>query len=177
MRIPEFLLGIIFARLFSGLACNQITLALGNKDRMRFAICRHFEIPLFCLSLFLGFRPPFSFTQGPVATSLSQIFSGVCFALAILVISSSNGLLPRFLGNKLFKFLGEISFGFYLFHQPIMIKAAQLQGISIVGFPILSNNIFSVFGVCLLFSAASYRFVERPLQGLLRSRMCSKRHN
>ena len=177
MRIPEFLLGIIFARLFSGRACNEMPKAHSVQDIFPLSMYRYFEIPIFCFFLFLGFRPPFSFSPGPVALAFSQIFAGLCFALAIFICSSSHGFLSRFLGNKLFKFLGEISFGFYLFHQPIMIKAAQLQGISIAGFPILANNIFSVFAVCLLFSAVSFRFVERPLQGLLRASMSSKRHN
>ena len=65
-------------------------------------------------------------------------------------------------------FLGNISFSFYLFHQPIMIRSSQLGGL-LRGFQLFSSYIF-VFLWTLAISMFSFAFLERPLRSFLANR-------
>jgi peptidoglycan/LPS O-acetylase OafA/YrhL len=75
---------------------------------------------------------------------------------------SRNGWISKMLGNKIFVKLGEISFGFYLFHQ--------LFGGKLNGFLAKINveldypcYFLTLFGITLVASYLSYMWFEKPV--------------
>jgi peptidoglycan/LPS O-acetylase OafA/YrhL len=84
----------------------------------------------------------------------------ICCFVAIL---SSNDTLS-FLKNKYLMFLGEISFGFYLFHVPILelIKKTYLNSIT---------TLFISLILTIILASLSFFIFERPLNNFLKVRI------
>jgi peptidoglycan/LPS O-acetylase OafA/YrhL len=88
-------------------------------------------------------------------------------ALVIFVFAYQNGYLSSIISNKVFVFLGEISFSFYMIHQLV---------IRYIG---TANNDFSwglnpyvmagiVFGFALLLAYVLHKHIELPLNSLIK---------
>jgi peptidoglycan/LPS O-acetylase OafA/YrhL len=80
----------------------------------------------------------------------------------IIIITLSRLQLTAFLQNRLFKFMGEISYSFYLLHLPILIAICSL---------VASTSIAGKIAIFLLTAAISfvlsylsYRYIETPFQ-------------
>lgn len=87
------------------------------------------------------------------------------FVPLIYFIAANNGLLARLSNNEVLVFLGEISFGIYIYQWPIFKWMTSLLN----HFDI-SNTLFVFYlSLCVLivFSAFSYKFVEVPLRTLI----------
>ena len=81
------------------------------------------------------------------------------------VVTAQAGLLSRALGNPVFRYIGKISYGTYLWHVPIflLLDAARLH---LYGLPLLAVRI----GVTLVVATASFYLVEQPIRrGRMRS--------
>lgn len=91
-----------------------------------------------------------------VATALHDIPAAIAFALVILLADSARRV--PLLGSRLAAYLGEISFGIYLWHVPLLwwLRAHGLLPLS----PIAAAPV--VLAPTLLIAAASWRWVERP---------------
>ena len=87
---------------------------------------------------------------------LNQILAAISFCIVIISIASGSKYIVRFLDLRFFVFLGHISFGFYLYHQPLLIRAAQLGGLRIMDFQIMPNNLCAVFIWSLIFAVFNY---------------------
>ena len=94
---------------------------------------------------------------------VNQLISAILFSLLLLNLALFKGCVSSFLSSKLLVFFGKISFGFYLYHQPLMIRAAQLNGLSIGSIQLMPNNIIVVFMWSILVSVLSYYFIEKAL--------------
>lgn len=150
-RLPEFIVGILFSRLY--LSSPFASLLLNIETSIPQPLyCFPFLLLMF-FSLTIGFMPPFNFGDLRLLVVLNQFSSSLSFGIFILLASSFKSSIIKFLENSTFLFLGKISFSFYLFHQPIMIKAAQGGGLSILGINILPSNIFIILAWSLALSS------------------------
>ena len=169
-RLPEFLVGVLALRIFILDVYGSIF------QRLSFFNCKSFR-SLFntvaCLfSLFFAFYAApafFSFLPDEALIAISQVSSSLFFAIFILLLLSHYGQFARILSHKIFVILGNSSFSFYLFHQPIMIKAAQSGGFKFLSYQLLPNNILSVFFWTIALSLLCYFFFEKPLRRLILS--------
>jgi peptidoglycan/LPS O-acetylase OafA/YrhL len=87
-------------------------------------------------------------------------------ALVIFVaVTAQAASLSRALGNPVFRYVGKISYGTYLWHFPLfaLFDAARLH---LLGYPLLATRI----GITLLVATGSYYLVEEPIRrGRMRS--------
>jgi hypothetical protein len=107
-----------------------------------------------------------------VTTSVPALLKGgyLLFALAVAavifsVVTAQAGSLSRALGNPLFRYIGKISYGTYLWHVPIflLLDAARLH---LYGLPLLAVRI----GATLVVATGSFYLVEQPIRrGRMRS--------
>ena len=113
--------------------------------------------------LFLWFHlttpPPFLFEGG-------YLLFAVGVALVIFVaVTAQAASLSRALGNPVFRYVGKISYGTYLWHYPLfaLLDGARLH---LFGYPLLTVRIAAT----LLVATGSYYLVEQPIrQGRMRS--------
>ena len=68
-----------------------------------------------------------------------------------------------------FVFLGRISLGFYLFHQPLMIRFSNLGGFDFTNYALLDADIIAIFGLTILAAICFHILVEVPSRKLIRS--------
>ena len=165
-RLPEFLVGVLAHRIFILDVYGSIFQRLSFFNFKFFRSLMHIVACLF--SLFLAFYAAptfFSFLPDEALIAISQVSSSLFFAIFILLLLSHYGQFTRILSHKIFVILGNSSFAFYLFHQPIMIKAAQTGGFKFLSYQLLPNNILSVF-LTITLSLLCYSFFEKPLRSL-----------
>jgi peptidoglycan/LPS O-acetylase OafA/YrhL len=88
---------------------------------------------------------------------------GFLLALPAAFGDPRRGLPRRVLGNPLLAWFGLVSYGVFLWHQPLMPKVINAGGDDIIpGSPFLSL-LLSLGAVSLAIAAASYYLVERPI--------------
>jgi peptidoglycan/LPS O-acetylase OafA/YrhL len=107
-----------------------------------------------------------------VTTSVPALFKGGYFLFALgvalvifTVITAQAGSLSRALANPVFRYIGKISYGAYLWHVPIflLLDASRLH---LYGLPLLAVRI----GTTLVVATASFYLVEQPIRrGRMRS--------
>lgn len=80
---------------------------------------------------------------------------------------SDRGFSRRFLGSTVALFLGEISYGIYLWHEPLIHEISKLMGSGWPSFVLTAAIGLVVSGTI---AAASYILLERPVQRIARDR-------
>jgi peptidoglycan/LPS O-acetylase OafA/YrhL len=93
------------------------------------------------------------------------IFPAVGFLLALPAAfgDGRRGLPRRILGNRLLAWFGLVSYGVFLWHQPLMPTILAHGGLDLIpGMPFVSALI-AVGAVSTAVAAASYYIVERPI--------------
>lgn len=98
---------------------------------------------------------------------LIQSGTGIFFTGFVVIVAAQKGMLSRFLSNRVFVFLGEISYSVYLFHQ-IMLRFYSVYLIN--RFPMIPDAVlYLLFWFFLLaFSAFVWKCIERPVRYFLR---------
>lgn len=83
-----------------------------------------------------------------------------CFAFLVVVSSQENSLASRFLRQKIFLFLGDISFSLYLIHWPVIQFFDYMirNGLKLD----TPERLFAIILTSLAISTASFRYIERP---------------
>ncbi len=86
-------------------------------------------------------------------------------AVIFSTVTAQTATLSRSLGNPVFRYVGKISYGIYLWHYPLfaVLDAARMH---LYGLPLLAVRL----AVTLLVATASYYLVEMPIR---RGRMAS----
>jgi peptidoglycan/LPS O-acetylase OafA/YrhL len=90
-----------------------------------------------------------------------------CFGAVLIILSGSISdsekltTISKFLGNRIFVFIGLISYSLYLWHWPILVFVKSL-GWAVAGLKI-PHLVFQII-VMLLISWASWRFIEQPFR-------------
>ena len=169
LRLPEFLLGVMAYRLF---ASNLFKSMNGCLYRCMSPDLAKVSNVLFVISggcfAYLAFRTLEFGMDLPLTLIFNRYLSSINFCFLILTLSICQGSIGRFFSWPPFVFLGEISFGVYLYHQPLMILAVQGLGLKFAGIQILPLNPIAILGATILLASSSYLFFERPLNAALR---------
>lgn len=84
------------------------------------------------------------------------------WSLLIYTFAFQAGVLSKLLSNKLFVYLGEISFSFYMMHQ-LVIRYMDFLHLG------RTANFILCFSLSILFSALVYHLYEEPLRKKIRS--------
>lgn len=118
--------------------------------------------------LFLGYH------KSEILEPLLILPSGFSFAWLIVNVSVNPNKIFG-LDNKVFNYLGEISYGIYMYHMIVVYAVTFLSSklLSDLPFAVLQSvYILSVFSLTIILSAASYRFLESKI--LLKGRQFIK---
>jgi peptidoglycan/LPS O-acetylase OafA/YrhL len=102
--------------------------------------------------------------RGQTVRFADQEFYAVLFVILIMNIATNPKTLVR-LEGPLFRFLGEISYGLYVYHWFMAVLVLNLLGkIGGIEQPILRNAFIygGVVGLTVAVAWLSYRFLERP---------------
>lgn len=84
-------------------------------------------------------------------------FVGLATAFLIFGLSNSFSIISKIIGNKVFAFLGVISYSFYIWHVIIIDQSVKLSG----KIGLFSYEFLLVFLAILVFSSITYFFIER----------------
>ena len=118
-------------------------------------------------------------TEGPGDHHLRNLALALCFAVLLLCIANGPEWIGRCLDVQPLRWLGQVSYGVYLYHVFFIGFALWAWGGPPVPPAISTNQMFfsmlgwTLVGTCLL-SWASYAFLESPLRQ--RCRRIAKRH-
>lgn len=114
----------------------------------------------------------FAYLWSHLSLPTSFLYRGGYFVVALGVaavifcsVTNEAGALSRALGNRLFRYVGKISYGAYLWHFPLfaILDASRMH---VLGIPLLAVRM----GTTLLVASGSYYLVEEPIRrGKLRS--------
>ena len=88
----------------------------------------------------------------------------------ILVLSYQKGIFSRFLSNRHLVLLGEVSFGFYMFHH-LVLKYYELLNNQFLN---IENDYLSIgilFTASLLISYLSYFYYEKKANHYLKNKL------
>ncbi|EIA07719.1 acyltransferase family protein [Flavobacterium frigoris] len=103
-RVFDFIIGLILFEIYLRIKKQQSTT---NNDLL--------EVGSILLLLIF-----FIFHEWVPLVMRYSVYYWIPMCLLILIFSFQNGIISRFLSNKSLMFLGEISFGFYMFHQLVL---------------------------------------------------------
>jgi peptidoglycan/LPS O-acetylase OafA/YrhL len=95
------------------------------------------------------------------------------FVPAIFLISANNGWITRLFSMKPLEYLGEISYGIYITHIPVLYLVRELLKWQECTFSI--DVVFVIYIIIMLLSSALfYQCIEKPMRDLLRKIHFSK---
>lgn len=160
-RIIDFLLGILLYEIYKQ---NYFEKLIKKKISATFleilSICLFIVFFIFHNHISKGYR--------------FSCYYWIPMMLIILVFAYQAGYISTFLSNKVFVFLGEISFGFYMIHQLsiIFISAVNYK------FSLFQNDfllIGFVFIMTLLGSYLSYIMIEKPSNKFIKLKYSRKK--
>lgn len=160
LRLPEFLIGIVFGSLFlrhrSQLQNERTRRMLGAALSLSMAVA------VMGLAAFSDqLHPIVSTSQGFMAL----LFGGMIYGLAV-----GGGPLARFLSNRIAVLLGEASYAIYILHVPVLYYAYKLEG-AWLSVSAQSNWGFAILnvGVVILISILTLHWLETPARRALRA--------
>lgn len=92
----------------------------------------------------------------------SSLFS-ILFAIQIVLIIQGN--LKSIFESKILKFLGEISYGIYMYHWIVLVLVINFLKPTFTDYQILMNILLYVgtIGITILVALLSFRFLEGPI--------------
>lgn len=123
-------------------------------------------LSIFVLILFLLFH-----SSVPKVARYSYYY-WLPMGLIIFIFAFQRGIISKFLSKKIFFYLGEISYGFYMFHGLVLAYFVRINRKILY----LENEfliIGIVFVLTLISSSVSYRFIETPANKYIK-RVCYK---
>ena len=160
LRIFDFILGIILYLIFK-------KYSLINKNTFFYSSIKEFASILILL-LFVYFS-----SDVPQVYRYS-IYYWLPMSFIIFTFSFSLGIVSQILSNKIFLYLGEISFGFYLFHH-LVINYYELftSYFNLVLNEFISS--FICFIISLFLSIISFEYFENKIKIKFKSFLLSKK--
>ena len=164
-RVFEFTLGITTYYIFKSM--------LPLADKLRIIEATFIEVVVILFSIISMWITPIMAYSQPIIKVIGNggqrwlSSSGSCFifSLMILVLSFQKGYISKFLNNKIFVLLGEISFAIYLTHT-IILKFYEAAIIPFTNFPLWGMYVV-YWGTVILISYFLYIGVEKPCRKLI----------
>ena len=90
----------------------------------------------------------------------------IFFIPFIILLSVNNGFFSKLFQNKMFVFLGEISYGIYILQKPVLV---WLMGVNTKMNIKNQTALFYIYVTCLIIaSALSYQYIETPLRNFIK---------
>jgi peptidoglycan/LPS O-acetylase OafA/YrhL len=128
------------------------------------------QIKLNTLILYLGvFIIVGLLLKYPIGINYHNGFLAILFAIILILMSISNDFICRKFASKQLVFLGEISYGFYIFQIPIMKIFSDSRIHKITGLTIDLPSMFLIrLSILIGISALSYLWIEKPLRDYLK---------
>lgn len=147
LRTVDFLIGILLYEVYLKIEKNKLIYFTSYTE-------------FFAVFVFILF---FSFHQYIGSVYRLSCYYWIPVSFIILVFSLKMGAISQFLSNRYFVYLGEISFGFYMFHALIIEYGLRIND----HYRIFEKNYF-IFIVCLFLlsvfvASLSYHFFEQPI--------------
>lgn len=155
VRLSDFMLGIILFRLYQS-----------NRLISFFQKYAHFFEILACI-IFLLFLSLHNYVDRGYRYSVYYWFP---MLFIIWVFANQKGLISKILSLPFFVFLGEISFGFYMFHFLVITVGIQLKQYLYREIDDIVLAIFMLF-CSLLISFAPYKWYEKPINQYIKSKL------
>lgn len=94
----------------------------------------------------------------------------VVFLPLVYFLASGNNTINRFFSKKAFVYLGELSFGIYIYQYPVWLACSKFAFFG--GKQVFYQTSLPIFGlqlaILLVVSIISFEFIENPLRNLLR---------
>ena len=141
-RMLDFVLGIFMARIV--MTKRRLPLGLGGA------------VALTAAAYWLGSYVPERFTM----VSLTVIPLALVIAAAANEDSAGR---PSLVSGRVWVWLGEISYAFYLLHYLVLAYARHLLGTRTFSGPVTFALLIGLFLITIVASAALHHFVERPM--------------
>lgn len=95
-------------------------------------------------------------------------FYAPVFGLVILIVSSSNNIITRFLSIKPLLFLGNISFAIYILHSPLNTIYKKYKYLIFNNLELTKTQDFLIFVfLMLLICTITFYFIEKPSQSFI----------
>lgn len=154
-RIVDFLIGILLYEIYLKMKSNKI---------LKFASILEFSAVLLFVLFFLFHN------------SVPQVYRYSCYywlpiSSIILIFSFQKGFFSRLFSNKHLVYLGEISYGFYMFHALVI----QYFIILNTSYSVIDNYYLLVFFMLcfsIFLSAISHTAFEKPINKYIIKRFC-----
>mgnify|MGYP000010433901 CR=1 FL=1 len=154
---PSFTFFLLPTRSFELLIGSLISLSI-NPQKISKSISQPFRKYLSIVGLLLIVYAIVSFNEKTPYPSLYTLIPTLGTGL-ILVFSSSQDIVGKLLGSRLFVGIGLISYSTYLWHQPLL-AFARLKIFS----ELTGTNLFIIISSTVLLGYLSWRFIERPFR-------------
>ena len=152
--IQLFYASYLLPNLLCGSIRSSLSIVFGTTSIICFSYLAFHDLQF-------GFSLPFELVYNILLSSLNFLF-------LILTVSLTRGPLVQLLGSPLLVLLGEISYGVYLYHQPLMIFSVQSGGLKFAGIQILPQSFIVILLATLVLAVASFFWIERPSNRFLR---------
>jgi peptidoglycan/LPS O-acetylase OafA/YrhL len=149
IRLPEFFIGVLL-----GLMFLRLPRLVENLSNLK---ATGLELGVVILVLSNLAIYPLLPDKTTVAVCLAPTL-----AILVAVFAYQQGQISKILSHKIFVYLGEISFSFYMIHMMVI---GHLGAIGHPGLTALA------FGLTLLLSVVVYRFIEEPARVRLKRRL------
>jgi peptidoglycan/LPS O-acetylase OafA/YrhL len=152
LRLPEFLMGAVLGRYY----------LLRGANRPR----RGSAGPLAAVALVLL---ALSLTGWVPETLAGNGLTAPLFLVLVWTLTTSDGLLVRFLSSRPIVWLGEISYGIYILQEPVCRWFEQFSGWTV------REAFFLYCLVLIAIAAVCYTLIETPARGWIKARLGARR--
>jgi peptidoglycan/LPS O-acetylase OafA/YrhL len=98
----------------------------------------------------------------------NYISSVIPAILLLITFSFGKGIFSKFLSNKIFVFLGEISFSIFILHQLFINFFLTKQKKYLIGIFGQTGSIFIAIILIIILSILAYTFIENPVRKKLK---------
>lgn len=160
MRADALLLGVLAAYAL-------------RRDKSRQWIVSHSNVLMIALVVLGGglvllnaWRQELAIAESRVMSTIGYSWVGLFYVcLLLLVVTQTGGAMARLFRNCALRWLGEISYGLYLIHIPVL---GLWHAIAFDKPPMITNSrellvTIGALGASLLIALISWRFLERPI--------------
>ncbi len=145
-RLCDFFIGMLLFALY----------AKYSKVSLNYKIASMMEV--MAVVIFLAF---YLFSDSLSIVYRASAYYWIPVSLVVYVFALERGYISRLLSRKYLVYLGEISFGVYMFHFLVIdILVRIMHKIHIAPNGVISFSIL-IF-ICLLLSSLSFRYIEKP---------------